>query len=103
MLCPPFDLAILTWPAIEFSSSTRNISRDHTTHQHPFRLLRFGSGAPGLRGRGMAFLTEADIASRYTERPRNNGDNQLGRQERRVIRQSTPGRHDEPELTIGNH
>ena len=31
-----------------------NILRGYTTHQHPFRLLRFGSGAPGLLGRGIA-------------------------------------------------
>jgi hypothetical protein len=55
--CLPFHLASFAGPrrvlaALKFTSLG-------WTYQHPFRLRRLGSGAPGLRGRGMAPQTRA--------------------------------------------
>lgn len=48
----PFHFPCFAGPG-NFSLGKAWVDRN-LTHQHPLRLRRFGSGAPGLLGRGIA-------------------------------------------------
>jgi hypothetical protein len=52
----PFDFPRLTRPRYLFSKQVtkQKLGETETAYQQPFRDLRFGSGAPGLLGRGIA-------------------------------------------------
>lgn len=49
----PFYLACFAWPSATVSLGKAWVDI-LITYQHPLRLRRFGSGAPGLLGRGIA-------------------------------------------------